>query len=232
MRLELVLFFDYLGGRINNAYNARKGTRFNMLSALCYHKIYDEWYRNILVQQQLFSDGYISSETPQLGVANMPYMILDDNNYVFVYTRTPDAWYQFINGDTLFTLHQRNYGFDYFTNAWPTPQLGSAMSVATDANGNFTISALRVANSFQQFSERMLLSPRYYQAVKARTGFEPSAMDVQRPVFLGSASIPITTYGVDITAANSEQPFDLNNFFFCCWCSTWPRCWSWCCESY
>lgn len=204
---------DYLGLKlIPDAYFANG--YISLLPFIAYGKIYDEWYRSPLVQTQLFSDFVDTSVTDSLSISQLP-ICSDTVGYNRLYDVDGDNyWMYYVDGSTCFGLKQRNYGFDYFTNAWPSLQLGNAMSVATDSDGKFTIAALRAANSLQQFNERNLFSPRYYQAIKTRFGVDVSASVVQRPVFLGSATIPIKTFGVDVSAANgSAQGVSSNNPF-------------------
>lgn len=193
---------DYLGLKLADSYY--QNTRISLMPFLAYAKVYEQWYRAPLVQEQLFSDASEHYSGDSAGVSELPFVY--DRQYSRVYEYGADNfWMYFVDGSTIFDLRQRNYGFDYFTNAWPSLQFGSAMSVETDANGKFTIAALRAANSLQQFEERNSFAPLYYQAVHARYGGRINSAIVQRPVFLGSATIPIKTYGVDVTADNMQQ---------------------------
>ena len=58
-------------------------------------------------------------------------------------------------------LRQRNFDTDYFTNAKPSPQLGTAQSVGFPIfliiMASFTIADLRAANSIQQFLESVII---------------------------------------------------------------------------
>ena len=207
---------DYLGLKLASSHYM--GAKFSILPYLCYHKVYDDWYRQPLVQEQLFSDGILdgASGSSEPCVANLPYLTFGGSQS-FLYAYDDDnLWMNFCNGDSLFTLHQRNYGFDYFTNAWPHLQAGVAQSVEVDSDGQFSIAQLRVANSFQQFSERSNFAPRYYEAIRARYGNSVSHAVVQRPVFLGSAIIPVKSYGVDVQginiAADPASPTQRNPF--------------------
>lgn len=203
---------DYMGLKLST-FNFEEAS-INIMPLLAYHKIWDDWYRAPLVQNQAFSDGLVYDDnlypTSNLGVANLPYLSINNPN--FLYELSDDNnWMYFNDGSVLWTIRPRNYGFDYFTNAWPTLQFGSPMSIAPDAQGNMTIAAIRAANSMQQFKERNLFSKRYNEAVKSRYGATLSSAVVQRSVFLGSASIPIKTYGVDVSALNDDG--DQNNPF-------------------
>lgn len=194
---------DYLGCKISE--QNFQGAVINCLPFLAYGKVYDDWYRAPLVQNQLFSDSAMLDETSDMGalfgVASLPFITQFDVSFPYEY-EDDNKWQNYCDGSSIFTLRQRNYGFDYFTNAWPTLQFGSPMSIAPDAQGHMTIAAIRAANSMEQFKERNLFSKRYNEAAKARYGANLSSAVVQRSVFLGSATIPIKTYGVDVTASN------------------------------
>lgn len=196
---------DYLGLRLCS--DSYQNTEISLLPYLAYGKVYDEYYRNVLVQRQLFADGVdpLNFNGGQ-SVADLPFISSPSVNFGYAYgDPNENAWSDYVDGSSVFGLKQRNYGFDYFTNAWPSPQVGQAMSVQTDENGKFTIASLRVANSLQQYSERMLYSPRYNEAIKQRYGCDISDAVVQRPYYLGSASISIKSYGVDVNADNADS---------------------------
>lgn len=211
---------DYLGLKLASSYYS--GAKFSLLPYLCYAKVYDDWYRQPLVQKQLFSDGLITGSDvvsgASLNVCNMPHITFPNTQIAgFSYDYSDDNfWMYFGDGSTVFSLRQRNYGFDYFTNAWPTLQAGTAQSLQVDSNGKFSIAQLRVANSFQQFEERNNFAPRYYESIRARYGNSVSHAVVQRPVFLGSATIPVKSYGVDVQginiAADPASPTQRNPF--------------------
>lgn len=196
---------DYLGMKVDPA--AAYNTSFSMMPFLAYHKIWDDWYRAPLVQRQLFSDSIGGPQDNMFdtrGIANLPFIQLGYAGAGFLWESDGEnEWNRFHDGTTIFELRQRNYGFDYFTNAWPSLQFGEVMSVTPGPDGTITIAQIRAANSMQQFEERNNFAPRYYQALTARYGGRVSASVVQRPVYLGSATIPIKSYGVDVTANNS-----------------------------
>ena len=76
----------------------------------------------------------------------------------------------FANSDFLGSLHQRNFGSDYFTEALTSPQRGNVQKVQVSSN-EFSISALRQANSLQQYMERNNLAGfRLQDYVRANYG--------------------------------------------------------------
>lgn len=192
---------------------------FNIFPFICYQQIYDQWYRNKLIERPLFAPSAvnIADLTSRSTASNLPYcsftsvrdfeVHLDQQNasqgaYGFRQTFYNVA---LLNGHLL-ELRQRNYGYDYFTTALPSAQDGAPMAVDT-SSGNFTISALRTANVGQHWAEiNQVAGPDYVQTCEARYGKKPSSMVAQRPVLLGSADFPMFTSGVEQTA-----PFDINS---------------------
>lgn len=108
----------------------------------------------------------------------------------------------FADGVRFWELRQRNFGFDYFTNSWPLPQSGQAMTVSTDVDGKFTIASLRGANSLQQWEEKGLYCPRLIEACRVRYGAHLSDGVAQRPICLGSGRYNVYSRGVDVNAIN------------------------------
>lgn len=100
---------------------------------------------------------------------------------------------------------QRNFGFDYFTNAWPTAQFGEAQTVQADASGKISIAAIRGASSLQQFEERGQFCPRLVEAVRARYGANLSDAIAQRPILLGTGRYPIVSKTIDVTAQDADS---------------------------
>lgn len=187
---------DYLGLRIDPSNFPSASTRYNLMPFLAYHRIWDDWYRNPRVSQPIFTPPI---GTPG-GLSNLPYYA-SNNTIPF----RIDG--QFDNGNRLYMLHGRNYGADYFTLAMPQAQDGDVQHVSI-ANSQFTIQALREANSIQQWSERSsLASPRLQDYVRAHYGADLSSGVAQRAILLGSASYPVYSKGVDansgVTATNN-----------------------------
>lgn len=181
---------------------------------LAYHRIYDDWYRNTLVQRPVFvrpgywasgGTGVSSGVSPSSGfvcAGTAPYYFFTDistgstSNYVF---STADH-FKLADGTYLYQLRQRNFGLDYFTTATPSPQLGNAQSVTfstSGSTGSFSIAALRAANSLQQFEERNnLAGTRYQDQLRARYGANLSNGVAQRCIFLGSGDFEVYSKGV------------------------------------
>lgn len=165
---------------------------FNIFPFIAYQLCFHHWYRNKLIERPLFASPTTSQGT---SAAYLPFQAFSDVRRFVSST-------SLLNGD-LRDLRQRNYGFDYFTTALPSAQDGQPMAVDT-SGGNFTISALRLANAASRFAEvNQLAGPDYIQVNKSRYGVAPSSVVAQRPVLLGSADFPMFTSGVEQTAQDS-----------------------------
>lgn len=191
---------DYLGFRYNSTSLPTSGsTYFNIFPLLCYHRVFDDWYRNARVQNPIFVQPSTGS-TP-VDVSSIPYSQF----------ATPTSFginYYFKSSGQLGSLRQRNFGDDYFAVATPSAQVGNPVSVASASS--FTIEALRMGNSLQQFAERSnLASPRLQDYNKAHFGVDLSSGVAQRAILLGSASYDVYSKGVEANAAASatNNPF-------------------------
>lgn len=208
---------DYLGFKLPSTANANVDVGINALPFLAYHKIYDDWFRNSLVQKPLFVDDVIAG--------NVDYKA-SNSNRVVPCSHSGDAYNYRINavpstqaptvdtehsplfadGVSILDLRQANFGTDLYTSCTPSPQNGEAQSVSftTPAEGqdaSFTISALRAANSIQQFLERNnLAGNRLVDYVKAQYGANLSDAIAQRPILIGSGSFDVYSKGVYQTA--------------------------------
>lgn len=184
---------------------AEYSSGINIFPLLAYHKIYDDWYRNTQVQRPVFQKP-LYAESPLLG--HVPY-----------WTTGSDLGYPIstalYNGAQLGSLHQRNFGLDYFTTASPSAQKGDESKITFDtsgASGNFTIAALRAANSLQQFAERNAIAGnRMQDYVRAHFGAKLSSGVAQRAIYLGSDDIVVYNKGVsansDLSGASTNNPF-------------------------
>lgn len=188
---------DYLGLKsVNEALVSHEGY-FNLFPLLCYHRIYDDWYRNANVQTPVFIRPLSGDNTLQ--AYQLPYFTIDSSLQTMpAYTLTAPL----ADGVKLGDLRQRNFGYDYFTNAMPNAQRGNAQKVTIDTSDNtFTIAALRAANSLQQYAERnMLCSPRWQDFLKANYGADLSDGVAQRAIYLGSGEVNVYNKSVYQTA--------------------------------
>ena len=200
---------DYLGGHYNKDADTSYVVRnpyLNVFPYVAYHKIYDDWYRNSLVQKPIFKQ--VVSGDPEMyashitDISNLPnYTAIGDLDFTMATA--------FDDGVKLVDLRQRNYGCDYFTSATPSAQLGDAATVkitGTAANASFSIASLRAANSLQQFRERnSIAGVRLQDYVHAVYGANLTSGVAQRSIYLGSASYTVFSNGIYQTTADSAS---------------------------
>lgn len=197
----------------------------NIFPWISYGLIYDEYYRNKLVERPLFSAPRVACYTSQdwrasnLGAWALPFISCES---IIDVVGASDAFSGFdaselvmkdnlLNG-SLTDIRQRNYGDDYFTAATPQPQEGNPITIGTVGN-QFTISAFRLGAAMQEFSElNNFASPDYIQTLSARYGASLKAGIAQKPILLGSSDFSMYTSGVEQTAQGTSQsvnnPFD------------------------
>lgn len=194
---------DMLGDKVSPLVLA-SATQPYVTSALpyfAYHLIYDAWYRNPQVQVELFHQTNVSGNIPYVAT-RAPWTIfcqtpVSSNPFTtsrIISATSNDAL--LADGVSLTSLRQRNFGFDYFTQATPSPQLGTA-PVISISGSSLSIAQIRAANSMQLFKERNVIAgPRLVDNVKARYGVDLSDGVAQRPVYLGSASFNVYSRGI------------------------------------
>lgn len=124
---------DYLGYKLKPddfpADDDSGNFKVNPLPFLAYHYIWSNWYRNTLVQKPAFG-------RPSAGITNTspkfwPYRVFSHATqtiYTLPYTSATSQNLNLVDGVSLFSLRQRNFGVDYFTSCTPSPQLGGAQS--------------------------------------------------------------------------------------------------------
>lgn len=208
---------DYLGGHYNKDADTSYVVRnpyVNVFPFVAYHKIYDDWYRNSLVQKPLFKQ--IADADPEMyatklqDISNLPY-------YTAVSTLEFNLSSAFEDGVHLVDLRQRNYGCDYFTSATASAQLGPAANVTvagTSTSGSFSIASLRAANSLQQFRERnSIAGVRLQDFVHAVYGANLTSGVAQRSIYLGSASYTVYSNGIYQTTSDSATAPGTGNPF-------------------
>lgn len=201
---------DYLGYK--GTVNTRQRIN-NILRFMAYHKIYDDWYRDSRIQKPVFDEAIpVSTTATSLSVATLPFQGISGSSSLTYGEAT-----KFADGVDLFSLRQRNWARDYFTNATPLPQAGTGASLSFDVaneSGSFTIASLRAANSLQQWLERNnIAGNRYADQIRAHFGVMPADAVTQRAIYLGSSSSVIynhsvyQTTSVDGSSVGSSNPF-------------------------
>lgn len=218
--------FDYLGYKSPNSL-ALTSYRVSLMPALCYHRVYHDWYRNTLVQQEVFlpptygANDYPSPSSQRSFAGCAPYLFFNDNTSVAqagpYYILSSNSSLILADGKYVYELRQRNFGLDYFTTATPSPQQGSAEVVSfstSGSTGQFSIAALRAANSLQQFKERNNLAGNLFvEQCRARYGVSPSDGVAQRSLYLGSADYEVYTKGVYQNSENTASYIGAPNPF-------------------
>lgn len=220
---------DYLGVKLTKSQapsDATSSSVYNVsaLPFLAYHKIYNDWFRNSLVQKDIFfkhNYDYYSAATSDKFCPNntsLPSYLLSDS----VSKDYQATSVLFADGVALTQLRQANFDIDMYTSASPSPQNGSAQSVSfdlVDEEGNvkndssFTISALRAANSIQQWLERNnIAGNRLVDYVKAQYGANLNDAIAQRPVLLGSGQFDVYSKGIYQTAMDNTVGMTQNPF--------------------
>lgn len=214
---------DYLGFKTGSTLTLTS----NVISAmpfLAYHRVYHDWYRNTLVQSEVFlpptssRNASISPSSEDIMAGTSPFTFFGEQGYAtpgYVFGKT--AQLELADGVMLYALRQRNFGLDYFTTATPSPQQGSAEVVSfstSGSTGQFSIAALRAANSLQQFKERNNLAGQLFvEQCRSRYGVCPSDGIAQRSLYLGSAQFEVYSKGIytqsqDTAASvNTRNPF-------------------------
>ena len=191
---------DYLGFQ---SAHPEDGMKFNVFPFVAYWRIIDSWYRNRKIEVPLFYpyDAVTGNTDNPNALSFLPYQSFSANHAYQFNSPLP-------NGSHLGQLAHRNYDDDYFTTATASAQFGAEQKVTIDSNNQFTISALRAANSLQQFEERNnLASPRMVDYVRAVYGANLANGVAQRPILLGSARYEVYSKGIsaqsDTTATNN-----------------------------
>lgn len=200
---------DYLGFKIEDSVNSLKVD--NPTPFVAYHLIWQEWYRNPFIQMPAFRRAYGGTNQPNAAASVLPYVTYSGSSPSVVTDYLYDE-------KRIYNLRQRNWAKDYFTNAKPSPQAGDASQLAfsvdtSTGNGSFTIASLRSANALQQWLDRNNIAGfRYADQIRAHFGVRPSDAVVDRPIYIGSQTVPVFTKGVSQTAQAAEgsnrQPFD------------------------
>ena len=214
--------FDYLGYKSTNSTAlTTSGKAISAMPALAYHRVYHDWFRNTLVQNDVFlpptgGTGSISPYSNSTTAGCAPYCFyLQSVAPYYIWASTNNLL--LADGKYVYELRQENFGLDYFSTATPNLQQGSAevVSFATSgATGQFSIAALRAANSLQQFKERNNLAGNLFvEQCYARYGVSPSDGVAQRSLYLGSQDYEVYSKGVNQTNDSSNSLANYGNPF-------------------
>lgn len=216
---------DYLGFKalqVELSANVQQGEvgyqndiQLNALPFLAYHRIYNDWFRNSLVQKDIYDEENMTATfTP----ASSSHVVPTTTSRYTIICDPSDPDEHYADGVSPWSLRQANFGYDIYTTASPQAQNGKAQAVTmTTIEGaqGFTISALRAANSMQQFLERNnLAGNRLVDFVKAQYGANLSDSIAQRPILLGKGDFDVYSKGIyQTTTNNADSTYDTNNPF-------------------
>lgn len=198
--------FEYLYGTLNQGSDSVGLRYFSALPLLAYWRIIDEWYRNPVYENPVFSRGRESTNNSIAFAPWLPYInqIIWDASLLVSTSDSTNG-----TGRNLFTFFQRNYGKDYFTNAYLN-QSGGAQQVKVSLSSlseGFTIQQLRAANSLQRFAEiNAAAGGRYSDAMISAFGTCPSDAVLQRPIYLGRNVIDV--YGNSVYQTSESRDSD------------------------
>lgn len=198
---------DYLGYKSPLSQPKQSIVSLSLMPFLAYHKIYDDFYRPSNVAKSCFARISNNSDTAQgqpYFPASSPYSFYNtangDNELFLNGTQDDDFNHLLADDVSVFALRQRMYGFDYFTTALPSPQLGNVQKVTINTSGvegSFTIPQLRAINAMQQFNEiNEIGGARYQDTLHSRYGANLGNGVAQRCLLLGAADYDIQVDGV------------------------------------
>lgn len=211
---------DYLGIKINSIATTSPFYIGNILPFVAYHRVFDDWYRNTLIQKECFAQAAGTSATtpPVAGnISTIPYSQANTAGASFcTFGINVASAAVFPDSTSLFSTRQRNWAKDYYTTAalYPSQAGGASLKFnVSSESGEFTISSLRAANVLQRWLERNNIAGfRYADQILAQYGCLPSDAMMNRPIFLGSAKFGVYNSSVIQTTSFSEESSNQNPF--------------------
>lgn len=207
---------DYLGFKVSDLSGVTSDyvDVNNPLRFLAYHKIYDSFYRDSRIQQEVFRRPYEGSAQYDRSFDLLPYTTHYGNAPVHYDSSELDC----ADGVRCYSLRQRNFGRDYFTNATPLPQAGLPAQLAFGINtetesGSFSIASLRAANALQMWLERNNVAGyRYGDQIRAHFGVYPTDAALDRPLYLGREIVDVYNKSVYQNNGNQSSSQSSNPF--------------------
>ena len=213
---------DYLGYKTTTttANTLTGAVKIGALPFLAYHKIYEDWFRNTIIQKSIYTDSATldslnASIARTYAVSRAPFVAPTYNGVFKIdpmeQSQTASGSGIYADGVSIMDLRQANFDIDLLTSCTPQAQNGNSQTVGltVDADaktGQFTISALRAANSIQQFLERNnIAGNRMVDYVKANYGANLSDGVAQRALLLGSGAFDMYSKGIYQTGGESKS---------------------------
>ena len=194
---------DYLGfGGYQRDTPAASRKSVSALPYLAYHKIWEDWYRDPLVQKPAFMPA---ASNTTVGLESHPEFL--PFSYVTSETDVIDDGATLYDGIAVTSLRQRNYHKDYFTSAYTTISGGAQPTrISIDSNDTFTVQQFRAANALTRFAERnQIARGDYKRSIFVNYGVTPSDAVCNRSIFLGRCKSSITNNPV-YNQTPSESP--------------------------
>lgn len=198
---------DFLG--YSGSYQSFFEIDINPLPFVAYHLVWQHFYRNPLVEKECFARPKSGGLNPFVFGPHfssiLPFVTILESGNRFIYDAdNDDTVWELADGHTIFSLRQRNFDFDYFTNCFPTPTLGEETKVVPAQDGSFTIAQLRLANAMADFQNtNQIAGTRYNDTLKARYGASLHDGVAQRPVCLGSARYNVYNKSLTVQGMNN-----------------------------
>lgn len=181
---------DYLGfGGYKREGETAPRKLVSALPFLAYHKIWEDWYRDPLVQKPAFMPAASNTAADlESHPEYLPY------SYMTIDADVIDDNAKLYDGIDITSLRQRNYHKDYFTSAYTTISGGSQPTkISIDSNDTFTVQQFRAANALTRFAERnQIARGDYKRSIFVNYGVTPSDAVCNRSIFLGRCKSSIT----------------------------------------
>lgn len=211
---------DYLGGSLSGFEGQVLGPTLSLLPFLCYHRVWDCFYRNPSVTKTIFAVnpnvGFKAEGSISVSPSTDPQYFLSRKNVSYVwhsFYTTPAVGREgftvestsavfttldeltFPDGVTVFETRQRCYSRDYFVAASTSPQQGAAprlvMEVNDDDEASFDVAQLRSLVSLKHFLEVNNYDPTYRGAMRNHFDVNPSDAALDEPSYIGRVVVPV-----------------------------------------
>ena len=133
---------DYLGCKVTQRYvmntkgESRTDLNLNALPFMAYHRIYNDWFRNSLVQKDIYKDEYKGYTNSGFSISTSQYLCPDSVSSKMKFGEDSE---KFEDGVFLHELRQANFGYDVFTSASPQAQAGQGQAVGVEIVGRLTL---------------------------------------------------------------------------------------------
>lgn len=169
------------------------------LRFMAYHRIYNDWYRNKQVQQQLFIPR---GNNVSITAGNLPYSSILSSSDQYVNGDDGTSPFIFNDGVDIWSLRQRNWSNDYFTDSFLTQNgAQNTFNVEISDDGYFSVQQFRTANALTRFSERNnLANGDYKTSIFVNYGVTPSDALCEQAVFVRQIRKPLITKSVFATS--------------------------------